>query len=501
MNKLANIQLRDLESMVDMLIKGCNNISALVDIAQRGDYDLYLVGGFLRDALVGKSCKDVDFASSMASELSELVTRQTGGKAVRIDRKFGTVRLIPPAQPNGIGEQYLVDLSPLRGSSIFDDLYQRDFTINSLALNISVWRSDRGTALLDPLGGIADLKAGRLRVCSQSSLADDPLRILRAYRLASAYGLSLAAETRKGIFQGCHLLNQVAVERIRDEMMLVLSAAHSASILRKLNEDGILKLLLPECVEMGNLQRKASQSQDPWPHSLRTLEALEFFLTNMGDLFGDYAEEASTILTQKLAGERTRQNLLKLTVLLHEIGKSCRRSLGKKGAIHLHPHQVAGSELAVSLCTRLRLSNKEINFVSQLVRQHMRPIHLFRSTRTPTAALARFFRLGPQLFWPLLLLFASDYKTSQESVSLGDELRPLRQRLCGWLDFYCQELKPREIEPPIISGHDLIKHLHLSPGPLVGKLVKTLAELHWVGRISTQQEALEHAARLLKKWK
>ena len=500
MNQPANIQLSAIENRVDLLIKGCKNTSALVEIAQRGDYDLFLVGGFLRDALFGKSCKDVDFASSKASELSELVTRQTGSKAVLIDRKFGTVRLIPSVQPEGIGQQYLVDLSPLRGSSIFDDLYQRDFTINSLALNISVWRTDRGSSLLDPLGGIADLRAGRLRVCSQSSLADDPLRILRAYRLASAYGLSLAAQTRKSIFQARHLLNQVAVERIRDEMMFLLSAANSASILKKLNEDGILTLLLPECVEMGNLQQKASQSQDPWQHSLLALEALEFFLTNMGDLFGDYAEEASAVLAQKLASQRTRQTLLKLGVLLHELGKPCRRSLGKKGVIHLHPRQVAGSELIVSLCTRLRLSNKENKFVSELVREHMRPIHLFRFSRTPTAALARFFRLGPQLFWPLLLLLASDYQASQEGISLGDELQPLRQRLCGWLDFYYQELKPRELEPPIISGHDLMKYLHLSPGPLVGRLVNALGDLHWVGCIGTRQEALEHAARLLKKW-
>ena len=500
MNKLTDIQLSELESVVDMLIKGCQNTSALVEIAQRGDYDLYLVGGFLRDALLGKRCKDVDFASSNASELSELVTRQTGSKAVLIDRKFGTVRLISSVQPEGIGEQYVVDLSPLRGSSIFDDLYQRDFTINSLALNISIWRTDRGTSLLDPLGGIADLRAGRLRVCSQNSLADDPLRILRGYRLASAYGLSFAAQTRKSIFQARHLLNRVAVERIRDEMILVLSATNSASILRKLNEDGILELLLPECVEMRNVRQQASQSQDPWRHSLLALEALEFFLANMEDLFGDYAEEASAVLAQKLATGRTRQTLLKLGVLLYEIGKPCHRSLGKEDAIHLHPHQVAGSELAASLCARLRLSNKEIKFVSQLVRQHLRPIRLFRFSRTPTAGLTRFFRLGPQLFWPLLLLLASDCQASQEGVSLGDELQPLRRRLCDWLDFYYQELKPRALAPPIISGHDLMKYLHLSPGPLVGRLVKALAELHWVGRISTQQEALEHAARLLKRW-
>jgi poly(A) polymerase len=168
--------------------------------------------------------------------------------------------------------------------------------------------------------------------------------------------------------------------------------------------------------------------------------------------------------------------------------------------MQFHDEQVAGSELATSLCTRLRLSNKEIYFVTQLVRQHVRPIHLFSFPRTPKVALARFFRLGPELFWPLLLLFASDYQAFQEPVSIGKNLQPLRRRICGWLDFYYKQLKPRELAPPIVDGHDLMKYLHLSPGPVVGKLVNALAELQWEGRIGTQQEALEQAARLLRRW-
>lgn len=501
MNRPDNIQLSKLESSVDNLIAGCKTISALLEVAQREEHQLYLVGGFLRDALLGRSCKDVDFVSSNASELAKLVARQTGSKPVLIDRKFGTVRLISSVHTDGIGEPYVVDLSPLRGSSIFDDLYQRDFTINSLAFDISAWWIDRGAHLLDPLGGITDLEAGRLRLCSQGSLSDDPLRILRAYRLVSAYGLILPTQTRKSILQACHRLNQVAVERIRDEMMLILSAASSVSVLRMLDKDGVLQLLLPECAAMRNLGQNDSQHRDFWQHSLSALEALEFFLTNMQELLGDYADDASSILVQKLAGERTRQTTLKLGVLLHNIGKPCRRSLGKNGAIHFYGHEVAGSELAASLCTRLLLSNKEINFVSQLVRQHMRPVHLFRLTRTPTRALCRFFRLGPELFWPLLLLFASNYKAFQEATSVGSDLQPLRQRIGDWLDFYYEQLKPREMEPPIVSGHDLMKFLHLSPSPMVGRLLNALVELQWEGHISTQQEALEQAARLLKKWK
>ena len=501
MNKVGNIQLKRLENIVEILIHGCRNISALVEVAQREKYDLYLVGGFLRDALLGRSGKDVDFVSSKASELSELVARQSGNRAVLIDRNFGTVRFVPSVATDRSRERYLVDLSPLRGASIFDDLYQRDFTINSLALNISDWKTNREISLLDPLGGIADLKARRLRLCSQSSLLDDPLRILRAYRLTSAYGLNLTVQTRKSIFKARHRLNEVAVERIRDEVMLVLSAANSVSILRMLDEDGILNLLLPECVNMADLQQNVSRPRDVWQHSLLALEALEFFLSNMRELFGGYAEEASAVLAQKLASHRTRQTSLKLGVLLHETGKPYRRSLNGKGAIQFRGRQLPGSELAASLCARLRLSKKEINFVSLLVSHHMRSSPLFPFPRTRKGALARFFRLGPELFWPLLLLLAADYKASQIGVSLGDELQPLRQRICGWLDFYYKELKPRELEPPIVSGHDLMKHLHLSPGPLVGKLRDALAELRWVGRIGTQQEALEHAARLLKKWK
>ncbi len=493
-----NIKPSKLAHYVNNLIANCKNISFLVEVAQKEAYDLYLVGGFLRDTLLGHPCNDVDFVSTKTSELTELVARHTGSKPVLIDRKFGTTRFIPRVQPHITEDQFVVDLSPLRGSTIVDDLYQRDFTINSLALDISAWRTDRGAHLLDPLGGIADLEAGRLQVCSQQSLSDDPLRILRAYRLVSAYGFRLTAQTRKTILQTRDHLHRVAAERIRDEMMLILSAVNSVSILRMLAEDGVLRLLLPECV---GIQENNSSHLESWQHRFSTLEALEFLLVNIREFLGDYADKASTILAQKLAGERKRETALKLSALLLHMCTPHPSSLGKNAATPSYSHQVAGSELAASLGNRLRLSNKEVNFVSQLLRHHMRPIKLFCLTRTPSRALVSFFGLGPELFWPLLLLFASEYAASQGDISAGGDLQPLRKRIHGWLDFYYDKLKPRVTAPPLVGGHDLIKWLHLVPGPLVGRLLKTLAELQWEGRISTRQEALDHAARLLEEWK
>ncbi|MCG6979794.1 MAG: hypothetical protein LJE88_00150 [Deltaproteobacteria bacterium] len=498
MNVVTNIQTEKLAHYVDNLIVNCRNISVLIDVAQEEDYDLYLVGGFLRDTLLGHVCKDVDFVSSKASELTKLMARNTSSKPVVIDRKFGTTRFIPRVQPHILDEQFVVDLSPLKGSTIVDDLYQRDFTINSLALDISAWRIDGGTHLLDPLGGIADLEAGKLRVCSKQSLSDDPLRILRAYRLVSTYGFSLTAQTRKNILQTCHHLHEVAVERIRDEMMLILSAVNSVSILKMLAEDGVLRLLLPEHVE---IHKNNSLHLDVWQQRFSTLEALEFLLVNLRALLGDYADEALTILTQKLGGERKREASLKLAVLLLHIGPSHSSSVSKNAATHSHAHRVAGSELAASFCTRLRLSNREITFVSQILHHYMRPRKLFWYTRIPSRELVSFFGLGPELFWPLLLLFASEFAASQGHVSAGGALQPLRTRIRGWLDFYHDTLKPRITAPPIVSGRDLINQLHLAPGPLVGRLLRSLAELQWEGRVSTRQEALDHASRLLEQLK
>jgi tRNA nucleotidyltransferase/poly(A) polymerase len=498
MQNFHNNRHNSLSKSLNNLLESSRMIFTLVEIAQHRNYQLYLVGGFLRDILLGRSSKDVDFVTTEANELANSVAKQTGSKPVLIDRKFGTIRLIP-SDPS-TKEPFIVDLSPLRGPSIVDDLHQRDFTLNALALDITAWQAEREVNLLDPLEGIRDLNAGRLRACSHRSLPDDPLRILRAYRLVSTYALKLDTQTKESILKARHGVSKVAIERIRDELVLILAATNSFSVFKMLDDDGILTLLLPECEPLRSMEQNDFHHQGVWQHSLSALEALEFFLTNLEELLGSYAHEASAVLRQNLAGQRTRQIALKLGVLLHDIGKPSHRSVGKNGAIRFYGHEVTGGKLAASLCSRLCFSNKEIDFVSQLVRQHMRPIHLFNLTRTSKRALSRFFRLGPELFWPLLLLFASDYRATQGPDYLGGDLEPLQQKMHSWLDFYDSQLRPKETEPLLVSGHDIVNNLNLSPGPIVGKILNTLAELQWEGCISTRQQALDQAAELLKRW-
>jgi poly(A) polymerase len=298
----------------------------------------------------------------------------------------------------------------------------------------------------------------------------------------------------------CYSLKNVAVERIRDELVLILSGVNSASILRMLDEDGFLGELFPEFEPIQSLHHNDFHRQDVWQHSISALEALELFLLRPQELLGRYSQEATAVLAHRIAGERTRQTMLKFAALLQDIGKSRCRSLNNNGAIHFYGHEAAGARMAGSLCARLRFSNKEIDFVSQIVRQHMRPIHLFNQTETSQRALARFFRLGPKLFWPLLLLLGSNHMAAQGPQSPKGTIRPLRQCISGWLDFYYEQLKPREMEPPLLNGRQLMEYLHLSPGPIVGRLLHNLAVLQWEGRITSRDEALKHATQLLEKW-
>ena len=490
-------QIHDLHASLRGLLRGNKMISSLVEISAWEDHQLYLVGGFLRDILLGRPAKDVDLVTARAAELAALLTKRTSNRAALIDKKYGTIRLIPADMNGSVIGSFNVDLAPLRGFSIEEDLILRDFTLNSVAINLTSWYARGTLEVIDPLGGLENARKGRLRACERRSLEDDPLRILRAYRLASTYELNIETKTRDWILNTRRGLEQVAVERIRDEFWAILSGASPASVLRALDEDGVLVLILPECEPMKGLRQNEYHHLDVWEHSLSSLEALQSWLADPQELLGSYAQKGMAVLDQHVAGERTLSSLLKFGVLVHDMGKPACRTVDEKEVTHFYGHEKTGAELATALCYRLRLSNREIDFISQLVRHHMRPIHLFHSKSPSRRALSRFFRLGPELFWPLLFSFASDYMTTLGPKSPGGNKRELFQQIHSWLEFYDQQLKPRQAQPPLVNGHDLMDHLDISPGPILGKLLSTLRELQWEGRINSREEALQKASQLL----
>jgi poly(A) polymerase len=493
-------QPAEVEAKLRGSVAATSTLWFLVELAREKGEHMYLVGGFLRDALLGRPIREVDLVASHAAELAATCARERGARLIEIDRKFGTIRLIPPEGEGGAGIES-IDVSPLRGTSILDDLRGRDFTVNAMALDLLVWRNTERLDLIDPLGGLDDLRSGLLRVCTPRSFMEDPLRILRAYRFLANYELTLDFSTRTWIRESGRDLAQVAVERVRDELCLILECPRSAPIFKMLEQDGLMGVVLPECEPMRGFQQGQHHHLDVWAHSLATLEALEDLLAQPDMLFPDSVNEVRAVLGERLAGERTRQGMLKLAALLHDMGKPATWTVDERGAVHFYGHEVVGARLAVSLCARLRFSNREIHELTDLVRQHMRVLHLLDLDRPSPRALSRFFRLGPDLFWPLLLLSAADYRATLGPLSSGGDMSALGQQMDRWLAFYHRELEPRVAMPPLINGHDLMTHLDLSPGPLVGRLLRAVSELQWEGRLSSRGDALDAASRFLEAWR
>jgi putative nucleotidyltransferase with HDIG domain len=488
-----------LKHSLEKLASGSNVVAALLDIAHRQGITLYLVGGFIRDTLLGRSSKDVDLASTGARDLARLLVEQTGARVVPIDARFGTMRLIPAA--GAVAPVVSTDLSPLRGTGIEDDLRKRDFTVNALGVDLAAWYRTGRLEVIDPLEGLRDLANGLLRACTRHSPAEDPLRLLRGYRLVATRGFTLDPETRALGAELHRELGQVAVERLRDELVLILSAPHAAAIVRRLDADGLLRPVLPECEPLRGMGQNHYHHHDVWEHSLFALESLEYFLGAPHRLVGAHAEEALAVIDKPVARERIRRCLLKLAALIHDIGKPATRTVDEKGTVHFYGHEVVGARTAARLCSRLRFSTSEVRFVSELVRHHMRPIHLAHIGRPSPRALSRFFRLGPGLFWPLLFLFGADCRATRAPNAARTVGHWLHQQLAGWLDFYVQQVQPREGEPLMVDGRDLMRHLGLDSGPTVGRLLDVLAELQWEGRLSSREEALRQAEELLRDWR
>jgi poly(A) polymerase len=489
-----------LEESLQRLLAGPSTLSFLVALAARRGEPLYLVGGFLRDALLGQSSDEVDLVTRRALELAAACSGERGARLVQIDRRFGALRLIPPGAER-VGPIRSLDLSPLRGSSILEDLKYRDFTVNAMAVDLLAWKENGRLKFIDPLGGLADLRSGQLRACTSLSFADDPLRVLRAYRFLASYPFSLESRTGALMRERGRGLGEVAVERVRDEVSLILESPRSARIFRMLDDDGVLPFLLPECEPMRGLEQNGYHHLDAWTHSLLTLEVLEDLMARPEILVTSFVREVNGILGERLGGDRTRAGMVKLAALLHDVAKPICRKVGESGAVHFYGHEMVGARLAASICLRLRFSNQEVHEVGELVRQHMRVGHLLRLDPPSSRALSRFFRLGPRLFWPLILLAAADHGATRGPLSLQYDLTWLSGQIARWLGFYQRELRPREAVPALISGHDLMGELHLAPGPLVGRLLRAVKDLQWEGRISSPEEALREASRLLARWR
>jgi putative nucleotidyltransferase with HDIG domain len=472
--------------------------------------DVYLVGGAVRDALLGIPSHDLDFVVLGDSlSVARRAADELGGAYYCMDEDFkvGRVVLDPAGQT-----RTAMDFVAMQGENLEEDLRRRDFTINAMALNLV--NLER---VIDPLGGAVDLLKRRLKICTPNAFEDDPVRVLRALRVAASYQLAIQHETTAALKAAVHLLPRVSVERLRDELFKILDASQPFANLRVMERLGILDYLLPECSKMKGVTQSPPHIFDVWDHSLHTVKRLGDILKLLdknyvhdneegGDLFsgvlslrlGRYREKISEHFDARLNPDRSLRAILLLGSLYHDVAKPSHREVEEGGRVRFFGHDESGAKVVRQRAEALRLSSAEAQRLETIVREHMCPFHLVQTGKKPSRrAVYRFWRAAEDAGVEVCLLSIADlmaiYGHTLPQVLLERHMGVVRALLEAYWE------KPEEVKPQaLLNGTDLIEMFDLSPGPKIGELLESLWEAQAVGEVDNKRQAVKYIRKQLK---
>jgi putative nucleotidyltransferase with HDIG domain len=507
-------------------------LTLALDFFRKHDVMAWLVGGYVRDLLLGLPSDDIDVAvDGPALDLARELADQTGGAFVTLDEATESARIVWKVSGADTDRLPVVDVVRLRAPSIDADLRLRDITINALALPLA--QAMQGAvnidALLDPTGGLADLKDRHIRLGSPTSLADDPLRLLRLVRFAAQLDFSLAPATDAALRRHARWLDTVAPERVRDELLKLLETQHAAPWLAYLDEAGLLTRILPELEPARACEQPKEHFLPVLAHLFETVCAWEWLYRQIEAQTGvqpadapeisaaphvfvvpaavqvnpslpawlPYAERIVQRMEQSVMAGHRRYAFLKLAALLHDVAKPATKQITPSGRITFYGHAEVGAEMAERIGQRLRLSRDAVAYIRLVVRDHMRPGQLRA--------------LGPALTRRAIYRLLRDTGDAAPDVllhSLCDHLaaRGPELSLDGWVRHITWTGKlleeawgERQAEQTtrLITGNDVINVLEIKPGPLVGHILAAVQEAQFVGEVRTRDEALALARRFI----
>jgi poly(A) polymerase len=488
----------------------------------------YLVGGSVRNLLLGHACSDWDIVlpthGRALAQVARTLANELGGFYAHLHEKADRVIIKDTPQ------EMIIDLAPMDGPSIESDLARRDFTVNAIAVPLHAFvqwltanlNNDCTDAIeqlsslcIDPYQGIADSHAHRLRAVSDTIFTQDPLRMLRAVRLSTHYQLIIDEHTSTLIRRDAHCLPQVASERVYAELVSILEPAGAAQRLLLLDDLQLLTEIFPELIPLRGLPQSSSHHQDVFNHSIETVATLErlaqLLYGNLSavdlptsDIRLKPAEIAEIQNVHTLLQEAQQQGLydfadgnkaaMKLAALLHDIGKSSTYKTDGNGVASFPEHETIGRTIANRISQRLHIPAHERRLIIQVIAHHSRPYQLAQESLTPLAMHRYFVELGAIGISVALIALAAALST-YDTPPRPSQWQQLLTTTRFLLSAYIRE-RQRILPSRLLQGNELIQQFDLQAGPLIGRLLTILTEAQVTGQIHTREEALG----LVRQW-
>jgi putative nucleotidyltransferase with HDIG domain len=438
----------------------------------------WVVGGTVRDALLGRPLEDLDLVVPADSRgAAKEIARLAKGHAFELSEDFAAWRMVAGDR------SWQADVTAMRGGSIEADLALRDFTVNAIAVPLA------GGELIDPHAGEADLDRGCLRAVTERSFRDDPLRTMRMPRLACELGLEVEERTLELARAEAQALERVSPERSYYELRRLVSSPDPLRGLDLMDRAGLIAALLPELEELKGVEQNPYHHLDVWGHTLEVLEQLLEIERDPSGVFGPEGERVTRELARPLADGLTRWEALRLGALLHDIGKPATRAVSPEGRVLFWGHDELGARMSRDIARRLRASAATAEFLAGLALHHLRLGFLVHRRPLDRRDLYRYLRACEPVEVEVTVLSTADRLATR-----GERTRA--EAITNHLDL-AREIAAEAVhwrttgppDPPL-RGDDLIAEFGITPGPRLGELLEQLREAVFAGEIESREGAL-----------
>jgi poly(A) polymerase len=457
---------------------------ALARRAPAGEEKVWIVGGAVRDAALDRGVTDLDLAvAGDPAAVARAIAADGDGHAFELSAEFATWRAIARDR------SWQVDATALRGETIEADLSARDFTLGAIAVPLA------GGEPIDPYDGIGDLRRGLLRVVGEDSFRADPLRLLRAARLAAELGLEVEPKTMALARSQAALAAEPAGERQLAELRLLLGGPDPVRGVNLLGELGLTAVVLPELEELRGVEQGPNHHLDVYGHTLAVLEQTLAVESDLERFAGERAVEVEELLAEPLADEMSRGTALRFGALLHDIAKPQTRG-ERNGWVTFVGHDSEGVGVVGGLCRRLRASARLTRHLQALTLHHLRLGFLVHEAPLLPRRVHEYLRATEPVAADVTLLTVADRLSARgggpfaTDEAIEAHLTLARQMLAAALDWR-RDGPPR----PLMRGDELAAELEIAPGRELGELLAELEAAQYAGEVSTREEAIEYLRR------
>ena len=466
-------------------------LSELNSLSDNRGVRLYLVGGSVRDLLLNRVITDLDFAVNRdAIPFAKAYADCTGDAFVKLEEHPPTARVVIRKT------RLTLDFTQFRAETLEADLRLRDFTINAMAIDLSSLLKQPTVKLIDPCGGFGDVEAKCLRFPNPRVVEDDPLRMLRAYRLAAELEFEIPESAVNLIRQHKEELSTVSIERVRDEFIKILNVKNSAIHLRQMDDVRLLSGVIPEIEDMRRVQQGDYHGINVWEFSLAAISKFE--TQPVPDALHPYRGEVRAYLDENIVNGVKRRQIIKLGLMLHDPGKPAMKTINSEDDVQFLGHEKANAEIAAGIAKRLRLGKKVVKLIHCLVRSHLQVRNLVSLLPPTRQSMLHFLKNADKEWLGVLLLSSAHVRASQGKLCPLDESTKTEAVMRNIADLYYNEISPMIESGRLITGHDIIRTLGLKPGIRVGHILKHIEALQFEGKINTPKEALAAANRYLE---